>query len=69
MYLPIWIIVIIVIAGIYIYSRSKKRGEKAITVEGESLTIEEMWQRAEWNMKRVLEKSPIYKIICKTKGI
>lgn len=59
MYISTWIIVIIVIAGIYLYSRSKKRGEKGITADGESLTAEEMWERGEANTARVLEKSPL----------
>lgn len=59
MYIPTWLIIIVVIAGVYFYLRSKKRGERGVTAEGEALTAEEMWQRAEGNMARVLEKSPL----------
>ena len=58
MYISTWIIIAIVIAGIYFYSQYKKRDKKDITGEVEMLTAGEMWQRAEGNMARVLSKSP-----------
>lgn len=57
MYISTWIIVVVVIAGIYFYSRSKK-GNQNLVVGNESLTAEEMWERAEMNMAKVLSKSP-----------
>jgi predicted nuclease with TOPRIM domain len=56
MYISTWIIVAIIIAGIYFYSRSHKR--KTLNEEYESLTTEQMWNRAEEHMTNVLEKSP-----------
>ncbi len=57
MYISIWVIVILVIAGIYMYSKSKRSNQNSATVNG-SLTFEEMWERAETNMAKVLSKSP-----------
>lgn len=56
MYIPTWIIVIIIIAGVYFYTRYKKR--TTASAEDESLTFEQMWGRAEGYMKIVLMKSP-----------
>lgn len=55
MYIPTWLIVIAIGIGIYFYFRSKKRSEVS---DGEPTTVQEMWERAEYNMARVLEKSP-----------
>jgi cell division septum initiation protein DivIVA len=57
MYISTWIIVAVIIAVIYFYSRFKK-GNPNLTMENESLTAEEMWKRAETNMEKVLSKSP-----------
>ncbi len=57
MYISTWIIVAMIIAGIYFYSRSKKNGLN-LRAENESLTVEEMWKRASENMAEVLSKSP-----------
>ena len=56
MYIPTWIVVIVVITGVYFYIRSKRR--VGTITRDESLTIEQMWERAEGNMMRVLMKSP-----------
>lgn len=56
MYIPTWLIVVVVITGIYFYLQSKKRSGAS---ENQALTTEDMWKRAEANMTRVLEKSPL----------
>ncbi len=56
MYISTWIIIIIVIVGIYFYRKSKKQN-KSIS-ENQLLTADEMWVRAEVYMERVMRKSP-----------
>ena len=56
MYIPTWLIIIVVITGIYFYLQFRKRNS---AIENQDLTTEDMWRRAETNMAMVLEKSPL----------
>lgn len=54
MYIPTWLIVLVVGVGIYSCFRSKERD---VISDGEPTTTQEIWGQAERNMARVLEKS------------
>jgi hypothetical protein len=58
MYISTWIIIIAIIVGVYFYFRLQRTKRKTLNEEYESLTTEQMWNRAEGHMASVLEKSP-----------
>lgn len=54
MYIPTWVIIVVVITVWYFYSKAKKTG---IISDDEPKTFDGMWKQAEGNMERVLSKS------------
>ncbi len=57
MYIPTWLIIISAI-GVYFFYHSKKRQSDPNSDDG-LLTMQEMWQRAEFWKQKVVEKSPL----------
>lgn len=58
MYIPTWFISIIIVVSIYLYIQSKKKSSNLKTRDQRPKT-EDMWDQAQLNMARVLEKSPL----------
>jgi len=55
MYIPTWIVIILICVGIYFYFKKRKVNNAS----DEPTTVEEMWQSAEFWKTRVMEKSPL----------
>ena len=59
MYLPVWVIIIAIILGVYFYNSSKnKKNRESELIENDDLSVDFMWEFAEGNKSAVLAESP-----------